>query len=74
MENKLQSLKDMINDKKREYKQRPANKFSSYEQPTRGVSRSSFEPAVQDAASNKRFAQLMNELDKAKLDILALRE
>ena len=46
MENKLQSLKDMINDKKREYKQRSGNKFSSYQQPKATASRPSFEPAV----------------------------
>lgn len=50
------------------------NKFSSYQQPKAAVSRASFEPTGQDSASNKRFAQLMNELDQAKLDILVLRE
>ena len=64
----------MINEKKREYKQATTNKFSSYQQPKPVMSRPTFDLAEHDVASNKRFAQLMNELDQAKLDILALKE
>ena len=70
LETKISSLLDMINEKKRQYKQATMNKFSSYQQPKAAVGRASFEPAGQDAASNKKFASLMNELDQAKLDIL----
>lgn len=38
------------------------------------MSRPTFDLAEHDVASNKRFAELMNELDQAKLDILALKE
>jgi len=74
LETKISSLLDMINEKKRQYKQATMNKFSSYQQPKAAVGRASFEPAGQDFESNKKFAQLMNELDQAKLDILALKE
>jgi len=45
LETKISSLLDMINEKKRQYKQATMNKFSSYQQPKAAVGRASFEPA-----------------------------
>lgn len=67
----------MIQDKQRQYQQssaasaRKSNKFSSYNQ---GTQPKSMEEMQQEAANNKKYARLMNELDQAKAEILALKE
>ena len=59
----------MIQDKQRQHKNENTSKAS----PARGGS-SMLDGSLQDVENNKRYAQIMNELDQAKMDILALKE
>lgn len=61
---KVNGLKDLIKDKKAEYREVENQK----------VQRKTFQQREEDLANNQKYAAIMNELDDAKIEILKLKE
>lgn len=78
MDEKLKSIQELIEDRQRQLKKKSfasANK-ESFTGSDMATVKASFrvDNVENDIENNKRYAQLLNELDQAKLDILKLKE
>lgn len=71
LDEELTTVKESIRDRQRQLQKRDYQLREKEAASTAKITAESFE---RDIENNKKYTQLLNELDQAKLDILKLRE